>query len=91
LVIEFTVQEKGEIVDISSASATKQIIFKKPDATTTTKSGSFVTNGTDGKFYYTTIAGDIDQAGAWQAQAYIVTGSFVGYSMPVAFTVNDNL
>jgi hypothetical protein len=90
-IIELTIQQKGSIINISSASATKQIILKKPDNTKLTKTASFTTDGTDGKLQYITIAGDIDQIGDWQAQAYIVMVGFIGYTSPITFTVNDNL
>jgi hypothetical protein len=91
VVVELTVQQKGTVVDISSASATKQIIFKKPDASTITKNATFTTSGSDGKLQYITIAGDLDQVGDWQAQAYVIMSGFTGKTSPITFTVSDNL
>jgi len=73
-------------VDIS-AFTPLQITFAKPDGTTVVQTASFYTDGTDGKIYYTTIAGDIDTAGTWQLQGLV--GGF--YSSIGSFTVNRNL
>ena len=53
----------GTIVDVSSATVTKNIVLKKPDGTIETKGASFTTNGTDGSIYYTTISGDLNTLG----------------------------
>ena len=71
-VFEITVQENGTPTDISSATVTKDIIFKAPGKASVTKSGSFTTNGTDGKVQYTTLAGDLNKTGAWKLQAFLV-------------------
>ena len=45
---QVTVKDGASVVDISSATSTKQIILKKPDGTTLTKSATFSSDGTDG-------------------------------------------
>ena len=62
---EITLKDEGnspEIVDVSTASVT-EIIFKKPDGNTVTKTAGFTTDGTDGKIEYTTLANDLDTVG----------------------------
>ena len=70
--------ENDNIVDISSATTTKNIIFCKTDGTIVVKNASFKTDGTDGIMSYTTVSGDIDQSGMWKIQGYVVlaTGSW---------------
>lgn len=89
-VIRITVKDAGVAVDISSAS-TKQILLEKPDGTILTKTAQFLTTGADGVIQYTTIAGDLDVAGIWRAQAYIVSATWSGHSSPYQFTVFANV
>lgn len=82
--------DDGVIVDISTAT-TKQIILKKPDTSILTKTASFFTDGTDGILTYTLIAGDIDQVGRWQIEAYVVTPTGSWSSTIEAFSVQHSL
>lgn len=77
-------------MDISGAT-TKQIILEKPNNAILTVSGSFVTDGKDGLLYYSTVSGDLDQDGVYNAQAYLVLPGFTGYSAPINFEVFQNL
>lgn len=89
-VFEVTVQENGVALNISTAT-TKQILLRKPDGTVLTKSAAFVTNGTDGKISYTTIAGDLSSEGQWKIQAYIVLTTGSWHSDAQRFDVFPNL
>jgi len=89
-VFELTVKDGSSTVNLSSATK-KQIIFSKPDATTSTKTASFKTDGTDGILSYVTVAGDLDQSGDWQVQAYVEITSGKWHSDVATFTVYDNL
>jgi hypothetical protein len=84
------VDEDGDVVNISSAT-TKEFHFKKPDGTTTTEAGAFVTDGTDGKIDYTATINDLDQDGAWEHQGYIVMPTGTYHSKVLSFVVKDNL
>lgn len=64
------VDDDGVAVDISGATS-KQIVFLKPDETVVTKTAVFVSDGSDGKIKYTTIAGDLDIVGLWHIQPLI--------------------
>jgi hypothetical protein len=78
-------------IDISTAS-TKELHLLKPDGTTAAKSGSFTTDGSDGKLYYQTVSGDIDQSGPWWFQMYVVLASgFVMRSSRALFTVDGRI
>jgi hypothetical protein len=73
-VLTTTLKDGTSTVDISGAT-TKQIILGKPDGTSSIKTGSFTTDGTDGSMYYTTISGDLNQIGWWKIQGYIVSSA----------------
>jgi len=78
-------------LDISATTA-RSIILKKPSGTLLTKAASFVTDGTDGKIQYTTIAGDINEAGAWKLQVQVTfSASSVFKSSVESFKVFSNL
>lgn len=66
--------QDGVVVDVSSA-ITLEIIFKKPSATSVTKTASLETDGTDGQINYVTISGDLDEIGKWEMQASVVLGA----------------
>lgn len=86
-----TVKEDNAAVNVSSVT-TKQLVLKKPDGSTVTKTAAFVTDGTDGKLQYVTISGDLDTAGTWEVQANVVFPSgFNGRSDVQSFEVRDNL
>jgi hypothetical protein len=88
-VIELVVHDSDDaVVDISGAS-TKQIKITNPSGTTSTKDGSFSTDGTDGKLRYTTVSGDLNQEGLWKARAYLVfAGGWAGHSSIASFLVH---
>lgn len=85
-----TIYDNGVPANLSSAT-TSNLIFKKPDGKKVTKTLSKVTTGEDGQFYYTTIDGDLDMAGAWQMQAFIQTPAGGWSSDILEFTVYPNL
>jgi len=90
LLITLEIKEGYAPLNISSAT-TKNIIIEKPDDTIITTTGSFITDGSDGLLYYRTSATDINQAGIYNVQAYLVMPDFTGYSTPVSFTAYANL
>ena len=85
-----TVLDDGAVVDISSA-ASMQMIIKRPDQTTMTKTASNYTDGTDGKMKYVTVTDDIDQVGNWKIQGKVVIGSATYYSSVSTFKVHCNI
>jgi len=79
------------IMDISAATL-QEAIFKKPDTiATVTQVTTFVTDGTDGKTRYVTVAGDIDEEGSWQAQGHVILPTGEWKSDIVCFDVKGNL
>lgn len=78
------------VADLSGVT-TQEFIFKKPDETTITRTTSFTTDGTDGLIEYATIAGDLDQIGAWKIQAHLVNPSGDWHTTIHSFSVFGNL
>ncbi len=90
-VFKVTIKDDSTVVDISTAS-TKQIVLKKPSGEKLTKTANFLTDGSDGIITYTTISGDLDEAGMWKIQGYIVlSGGNTFYTDINAFKVYRNL
>jgi hypothetical protein len=90
LMIELGVKEAYNYLNLSTASI-KNIIIKKPSGMYLTVSGSYTTNGTDGKIYYTTREGDLSEAGVYKVQGQIAIGTFSGYTTATQFTVVANI
>lgn len=88
---ELTFKDDGIVVDISSATVTKEVIFEKPDGTILTKTASFVTDGVDGKLQYVTVSSDIDVAGIWKLQGKVVLTAGTYKSSMHEFRVFENL
>lgn len=84
------------VADVSGAT-TQQFTFTKPDGSTIVRTTVYTPisqggtgDGTDGKVQYTTVSGDLDQAGRWKVQGYIVTGSGEWRSVIIEFYVHAN-
>ncbi len=85
-----TVNDDGAPVDLSAASA-KQIVFRKPSGVKVTKDALFVNSGSDGQIQYTTVNGDLDEAGYWKLQVYLVIGTDSWRTNTTTFRVHPNL
>ena len=79
--------ENGDAVDLSGATTT-DIKVKKPDGTTTTWTGA-VNGSISNQIDYTTVSGDLDQAGRYKVQAYVVTPLWSGLGETAKFTVYE--
>lgn len=80
----------GTVVPIPDATV-KQIRFKKPDKTVLPKDGDFTIDGSDGQLQYTSLSGDLDQAGHWLLQGYVKLPTGEWSSDIVEFEVYPNL
>lgn len=85
-----TIKEDGTAIDISLAT-TKEIVFQPPSGVAITQTAVFFTDGTDGIMQYVTEAGDIDIAGNWKLQGYVVLPPWQGHGDQVEFKVYDIL
>jgi len=77
-------------VDLSGAS-TIEMIFKKPDGNVLTKTAVLYGDGTDGVIVYTTVEGDLNVAGKWAIQVYVVIGSSSWKTNIAMFRVYENI
>lgn len=82
--------ENGDVKDVSTAG-TLELIFQKPNGDILTKTASFDSDGTDGKIYYTTSSEDVDKAGLWRLQSYVVIGTDEKKTNIDSFRVYPNL
>ncbi len=85
-----TIMDGAALVDVSSAT-TQQFVLKPESGASKTVTTTFTTDGTDGKIEYTTILNDIDTAGIWKLQAYIVLATGTWRSDIYWFKVDTNL
>ncbi len=84
--------EDGDGTAVNIATATvKEFVFRRPDGTTLEVDASFFTDGSDGILYYDTVDGDINMAGQWKVQAYVLMTGFGGHSEERVFQVHKNL
>jgi len=85
-----TIIEDDAAVNVSTCTI-KNIILKSPSGVKTTHTASFLTDGSEGKIYYDTASGDIDEAGTWKLQGYVEIASGAYYTTIESFRVNCNL
>jgi hypothetical protein len=90
-VLEVTIQDDTSVIDISAMTLAGSILLEKPDGTVLTKTGVLVTDGTDGKVKYTTVADDLDTAGQWRIQASVTISGSTWKSDVGSFRVYPNL
>jgi hypothetical protein len=94
-VFELTVVDQdNEVVDVSAATEMTWR-FRKPGGTTFTKTGSHVTDGTDGKVKYVVEelaeGAILDVAGTWSYQLFVDLPSGEWSSDVLHFDVEGNL
>lgn len=85
-----------QVLDQDSAAVplgghTLQMVFSRPDTTRLVVTPTFTTDGSDGYIQYSTISGDLNQAGIWRLQAVVTSGSRVWYSNALSFKVFPNI
>lgn len=86
----FTVKDNGEIVNVSGAPMIT-IAFRKPSDSVVYRNGLIYTTGTDGKIYYDSVVGDLDEAGYYKLQGQIQLASGTYYTDIHTFQVHCNL
>jgi hypothetical protein len=89
-VFQVTFYDDSTTVDLSSKT-TLQFVFEKPSGATMTKNATFVNDGRDGLASYTTVDGDLDEAGKWRLQGYVVLTGGSWKTSVVTFRVHENL
>lgn len=86
-----TTSTGGSTVADVSDTTTRTLYFGRPDGSTFARSAVFTNDGTDGKIEYTTADGDLDVAGTWSIQAYVVNPAGSWNSTVGNFRVFENL
>ena len=77
--------------DIRSCFVNHSADDRYGSGTSTTKTASFNTDGTDGKIKYTSVDGDFNEVGTWRIQAKVVMGGGTFRSDVGTFKVHENL
>ena len=77
-IITYYCLDGEDTVDITSATVTKNLVFKKPNGTKVTKAATFGDgttaaggSGVEGILAYTTVAGFLDATGEWAVQGQV--------------------
>lgn len=77
----------GVAVDLSDAS-TITIKYKRPDSIIMTKTGTFLTDGTDGWLRYSFTDGDLTVPGTWECKVKVVKPGWTFTTAPLTFQVH---
>jgi ABC-type uncharacterized transport system permease subunit len=91
LMLKLQIKDGNNEFDLTNASV-MNIILERPDSTLITGSASLFASASAGIIWRATSgSSEINQAGQYNMQAYIVTPDFSGYTTPVHFTAYENL
>ena len=95
-VFTYVVKDGSSVVDISGATVL-EALYLAPDGGLLTKNcmpggvGNFTTDGTDGSFYYTSLATDFDEKGTWHDQGHVTLPTGEWHTDKEPFEVYPNL
>lgn len=87
--ITFTVSDDAGAIDLTGATQLSMYL-RAPSGAVKTVTPALL-DAANGRVRYTTISGDLDEVGNWQAQVGYALGSFVGRTSIVTFPVSANL
>jgi len=90
--LEVTVVDcDGAVIPLNSATI-KTIHLKGPDgAVLVSKTAELVTDGSDGKMHYVTLANDLNASGKWKIQGFVELPIGTWSTTIGMFVVADNL
>jgi hypothetical protein len=74
LIVVVAKDAAGAVINISAAEQLL-IKLKQPGMPAVEKAATLLTDGTDGKMKYLTVAGDLPSPGLWKVQGYVVLDS----------------
>jgi len=89
-VLEIEILDCDVALPVQTATV-KTITVARPDGTTLTREAIFSVDGTNGKIYILSIAGDFTMSGTYSIQAYLELPAWQGHSDIGEFEVFDNL
>jgi hypothetical protein len=89
-VIRVRLFENGAALPASTATV-KTLKFQKPSGTVISRPAVFETDGSDGRFLYTTVDGDLDESGPWVGQMFLELASGKFPSEEFSFNIAGNL
>jgi hypothetical protein len=89
-IISQIVDQDGEIIPIGSAIS-MLMKLSKPNGTVVQKTPTLLTDGTDGKLVYSTLANDIDIDGTWKSQSWVQLPGGSWHTSIEIFDVEPNL
>jgi len=81
----------GASIVILTGTASRQIIFKRPDGTTVTATPNLFTDGTDGILTHVIATGTFNQEGTFKFQIQYSNAAGMWHSDLVPFDVYPNL
>ena len=84
------VDTADEVIPIGLATELL-VNFRRPDYTSFSRVGSFLTTGADGTIKYVTLDGDLDQQGPWSVQAVVTLPEGKWSSKIGSFEVKGNI
>lgn len=80
----------GTALDVSDATLI-EFLFEKPSGTVITKTGNFVSDGSDGKVKYTFAEDVLDADGRWKVQVRLTTATALWHGDIEKIRVRPNL
>ena len=89
--IVVTLYDRTVLINTLGTATVLTLIFKKPGGEVIERDAVLVTDGTDGKVHYVTVAGDLDRPGIWTVQGYFEMPGWSGRSNTYTFPVGGNL
>lgn len=92
LVVQFLDCEGAKDLSVLAANV-YEIRLKNPNGVVLQRPAALLSDGTDGKIHYTTVAGDLDVAGEWKIQGRAHDGPVTQdlWTEIGSFTVKNNL
>lgn len=81
--------QNGAVQNISAYTTISVILRSEDERKRVTCSGSFATDGTDGKIIFQTAAADLDREGTWRGQVSLSNVSSQVLSYPFTIDVGE--
>lgn len=85
IVVHFVDADEADF-DVSGAS-TMTIKLQAPSGVVTTHAAGLYTDGTDGKFFFSTSTATLNETGEWLGQGYVVLTTGSWHNEPKPFRV----